>query len=139
MPCTSICRMALTTASAVATTAMASAKGNMPVESQTVSWRPPGRQLSASRSRTDKMRFGLISTRWRPQCCQSQIFRLGQTSSLDVAKSSNQEFTPGQFVKQSDYVYFRRLTDKSLLVHTGRGKYKLYHPLFRLFLQGLRP
>ncbi|PYU25971.1 MAG: hypothetical protein DMG32_11055 [Acidobacteria bacterium] len=72
-------------------------------------------------------------------------FDLGQVSDREnellrtLAKSSDHEFTPGQFVKQSDYVYFRRLTDKGLLVRTGRGKYKLYHPLFRLFLQGLRP
>jgi hypothetical protein len=56
-----------------------------------------------------------------------------------LAKSSEQEFAPGQFVKQSDYVYFRRLTEKGLLVRTGRGKYKLYHPLFRLFLQESKP
>lgn len=69
---------------------------------------------------------------------------LGQVSDREnellraIAKSRDQEFTPGQFVKQPEYVYFRRLTEKALLIRTGRGKYKLYHPLFRLFLQGLK-
>jgi hypothetical protein len=31
--------------------------------------------------------------------------------------------------------YFGRLVDKALLIRTGRGRYKLYHPLFREFLQ----
>jgi hypothetical protein len=69
---------------------------------------------------------------------------LGQVSDKEidllrsVANSSDTEFTPAQFVKQSYYMYFRRLTEKGLLIRTGRGKYKLYHPLFRLFLQGLK-
>lgn len=31
--------------------------------------------------------------------------------------------------------YFRRLTERGLLVRTRRGEYRLYHPLFRSFLQ----
>jgi|ERR1700739_413706 len=31
--------------------------------------------------------------------------------------------------------YSARLVEKSLLIHRGRGRYKLYHPLFREFLQ----
>jgi hypothetical protein len=31
--------------------------------------------------------------------------------------------------------YFARLVGKGLLIRTGRGRYKLYHPLFREFLQ----
>jgi len=54
-----------------------------------------------------------------------------------LAKSAEYEFAPGQFVKQSDHVYFRRLTEKGLLIRTKRGKYKFYHPLFRVFLRGL--
>jgi hypothetical protein len=34
-----------------------------------------------------------------------------------------------------DRVYFSRLTERGLLSRTGRGKYKLYHPLFREFLR----
>jgi len=70
---------------------------------------------------------------------------LGQVSEREneilraLAKSFEHVFAPGQFVKQSDHVYFRRLTRKGLLIRTRRGKYKLYHPLFRLFLQGLQP
>jgi len=30
--------------------------------------------------------------------------------------------------------YFARLVEKDLLIRTGRGRYKLYHPLFREFL-----
>ena len=30
---------------------------------------------------------------------------------------------------------FGRLTEKGLLIRTGRGRYKLYHPLFREFLR----
>lgn len=32
-------------------------------------------------------------------------------------------------------VYFSRLTERGLLTRTGRGRYKLYHPLFREFLK----
>ena len=31
--------------------------------------------------------------------------------------------------------YFTRLVEKALLIRTGRGRYKLYHPLFREFLR----
>jgi hypothetical protein len=31
--------------------------------------------------------------------------------------------------------YFARLAEKGLLIRTGRGRYKLYHPLFREFLR----
>jgi hypothetical protein len=34
-----------------------------------------------------------------------------------------------------DRVYFSRLTERGLLIRTGRGRYKLYHPLFREFLK----
>jgi hypothetical protein len=34
-----------------------------------------------------------------------------------------------------DRVYFTRLTERGLLTRTGRGRYKLYHPLFREFLR----
>ena len=31
--------------------------------------------------------------------------------------------------------YFARLVAKDLLIRTGRGRYKLYHPLFREFVR----
>src|SRR5207244_12019697 len=66
---------------------------------------------------------------------------LGQVSDREkellraIAKSTDDEFAPGQFVKQPEYVYFRRLTEKGLLVRTVRGRYKLYHPLLLEFLR----
>jgi hypothetical protein len=87
---------------------------------------PLARNSPATRTREILLRFGQVSDR------EDELLRA-------LAKSSEQEFTPSQFVKQSDYVYFRRLTDKGLLVRTRRGKYKLYHPLFKLFLQASKP
>lgn len=37
-----------------------------------------------------------------------------------------------------DRVYFSRFTERGLLTRTGRGQYKLYHPLFREFLKQQR-
>jgi hypothetical protein len=56
-----------------------------------------------------------------------------------LATSDNDEVSPGQFGSRFQPEYFRRLTERGLLVRTGRGRYKLYHPLFKLFLQGLKP
>jgi hypothetical protein len=53
----------------------------------------------------------------------------------DVAKAGNDEVSPRQMSNQYERKYFRRLTEKALLLRVGRGRYKLYHPLFRLFLQ----
>lgn len=55
------------------------------------------------------------------------------------ARGDGEEFGPTQIGQQFERVYFRRLTDKGLLIRTGRGRYKVYHPLFKLFLQGLKP
>jgi hypothetical protein len=66
---------------------------------------------------------------------------LAQLSEKDIAllrtlaASREHEFTPTPFVKQFQYEYFRRLTDRGLLIRSGRGRYKLYHPLFREFLR----
>jgi len=57
----------------------------------------------------------------------------------EFARGDGEEFGPSQVGRQFDRVYFRRLADKGLLVRTGRGRYKVYHPLFKLFLQGLKP
>jgi hypothetical protein len=56
-----------------------------------------------------------------------------------AATTRDSEFSPAQFVNQPHYEYFRRLMERGLLIRTGRGRYKLYHPLFKLFLQGLKP
>lgn len=66
---------------------------------------------------------------------------LAQLSEKDIAllralaSYEEQEFSPRPFVKQFQYEYFRRLTERGLLIRSGRGRYKLYHSLFRAFLQ----
>lgn len=66
---------------------------------------------------------------------------LAQLSEKDVAllralaRADIDEVSPTPFVKQFQYEYFRRLTNRGLLIRSGRGRYKLYHPLFRQFLQ----
>lgn len=66
---------------------------------------------------------------------------LAQLSEKDIAllralaASQDNEVSPTPFVKQFQYEYFRRLTERGLLIRSGRGRYKLYHPLFRAFLQ----
>ncbi len=52
-----------------------------------------------------------------------------------TAETGNEEFNPTPFVQKFQYQYFKRLTDRGLLIRAGRGRYKLYHPLFRQFLQ----
>jgi predicted ATPase len=69
---------------------------------------------------------------------------LGQASDKEIellksiAQSAETEVIAAHLVKRSYYMYLQRLTEKGLLVRTGRGKYKLYHPLFKLFLQALQ-
>ena len=41
---------------------------------------------------------------------------------------------PAPFVQQFHYQYFKRLAETGLLIRTGRGRYRLYHTLFREFL-----
>ena len=52
-----------------------------------------------------------------------------------IAANEDDEFNPAPFVRQFHPQYFRRLGDKGLLIRAARGRYKLYHPLFRQFLQ----
>ena len=52
----------------------------------------------------------------------------------DVAALKIDEIGPSDLSHPYDRNYFKRLTDKALLVRVGRGRYKLYHPLFRAFL-----
>jgi AAA ATPase-like protein len=53
-----------------------------------------------------------------------------QFGSLGEGEVSVEQFG-GKFQRE----YFARLVGKGLLIRTGRGRYKLYHPLFREFLQ----
>ena len=53
-----------------------------------------------------------------------------------VAQGDHEEFTPAPFVQRFPHQYFKRLAEKGLLIRSGRGRYRLYHPLFRLFLMG---
>jgi len=70
---------------------------------------------------------------------------LAQVSEKDIellrtlARARGDEFIPRQFISRFQYEYFSRLTEKGLLNRTGRGRYKLYHPLFRLFLREGKP
>lgn len=48
------------------------------------------------------------------------------------------EFRASQFGGKFQREYFARLVEKRLLIRTKRGRYKLYHPLFREFLRQTR-
>jgi hypothetical protein len=52
----------------------------------------------------------------------------------DIAKAGNDEVSPREMSEQYERKYFSRLSEKALLLRVGRGRYKLYHPLFRAFL-----
>jgi len=51
-------------------------------------------------------------------------------ANLSENELATQHYT-GKFRRE----YFARLVEKGLLIRAGRGRYKLYHPLFREFLQ----
>ena len=51
------------------------------------------------------------------------------------ANLGNGEFTPQHFRGKFQREYFARLVEKGLLIRTRRGRYRLYHRLFREFLQ----
>ncbi|SRR5579875_1933690 len=53
----------------------------------------------------------------------------------EIARTRNDEVSPREMNNRYERKYFSRLAEKALLVRVGRGRYKLYHPLFRLFLQ----
>jgi hypothetical protein len=52
-----------------------------------------------------------------------------------LAGAQGDEINPRHFIPAFQYAHFGRLTEKGLLIRTGRGRYKLYHPLFREFLR----
>ena len=66
---------------------------------------------------------------------------LAQLSDKDIAllrtlaATEQDEFSPTPLAKKFQPEYFRRLTDRGLLIRSGRGRYKLYHSLFRDFLR----
>lgn len=53
----------------------------------------------------------------------------------DAAFLENEEIGPSELSNPYDRNYFKRLTEKALLLRVGRGRYKLYHRLFREFLR----
>jgi hypothetical protein len=53
----------------------------------------------------------------------------------EVARAEHDEISPRELSGRYDRNYFMRLTEKALLLRVGRGRYKLYHPLFRMFLK----
>lgn len=55
-----------------------------------------------------------------------------------IAADDQDEFNPASFVQQFHYQYFKRLAEAGLLIRTGRGRYRLYHALFREFLRKIK-
>jgi len=51
------------------------------------------------------------------------------------ANLSENELATEHYTSKFRREYFARLVEKGLLIRAGRGRYKLYHPLFREFLQ----
>ncbi len=64
------------------------------------------------------------------QLSGKELQLIHQFASLGEGELASHHFT-GKFQTE----YFARLAEKGLLVRTGRGRYKLYHPLFREFLR----
>ena len=52
-----------------------------------------------------------------------------------LANLSENELATQPYTSKFRREYFARLVEKGLLIRAGRGRYKLYHPLFRQFLQ----
>jgi hypothetical protein len=53
----------------------------------------------------------------------------------EFARLSENDLTLHQLGTRFQREYFGRLAERGLLVRTARGRYKLYHPLFRAFLR----
>lgn len=56
---------------------------------------------------------------------------------LNCAQLQNKIFSPSEIESKSKSKLFERLTDKELLVKLERGKYSLYHPLFKEYLNNI--
>lgn len=99
------------------------------------------RELIARRSGSPARLWPEISSQLEREKFQSD---LAQLSDKDVsllrtlAATEQDEFSPTPFAKQFQHEYFGRLTDRGLLIRSGRGRYKLYHELFRAFLRQAR-
>ncbi len=52
-----------------------------------------------------------------------------------IAAEGFEEVHPVAVVPKFHYQYFKRLAEEGLLIRSARGRYKLYHPLFRQFLR----
>lgn len=56
-----------------------------------------------------------------------------------LAGAQGDEFNPRHFIPAFKYAQFSRLTEKGLLIRTGRGRYRFYHLLFRQFMKAFKP
>jgi len=68
----------------------------------------------------------------------SQLSRKEIELIRQFAQLGDGEFAVHQFTSKFQTEYFMRLAEKGMLVRTGRGRYKLYHPLFAEFLRQKR-
>lgn len=96
------------------------------------------RELLARGSTSPAQAWREISARLEREKFESDLAQLSEKDIgllRTLAASREYEFSPTPFVKQFQYEYFRRLTERGLLIRSARGRYKLYHPLFRAFLQ----
>lgn len=64
------------------------------------------------------------------QLSGKEIELIHQFASLGEGELETRHFT-----RKFQTEYFARLAEKGLLIRAGRGRYKLYHPLFREFLR----
>lgn len=79
-----------------------------------------------------------ISVQLEREKFQSDIVQLSEKDIAllrTLATTDQDEFSPTPFAKQFQHEYFGRLTDRGLLIRSRRGRYKLYHQLFREFLR----
>ena len=79
----------------------------------------------------------ILSQLGRERFCQdlSQMSAKEQGLVHQFAGLGDGEFTPQHFTGKFQREYFARLVEKGLLIRTKRGRYRLYHRLFREFLQ----
>ena len=73
----------------------------------------------------------------RERFCQdlSRLSAKEQGLIHQFASLGDGEFAPQHFTGKFQREYFARLVEKGLLIRTKRGRYRLYHRLFREFLQ----
>jgi len=84
------------------------------------------RMWPAILSQVGRERFSQDLSRLSPK----ELDLIHQFANLGDGQFASQHFT-GKFQRE----YFARLVDKGLLIRTRRGRYRLYHRLFREFLQ----